>query len=114
MNKNQEKNLRDYLYHDSNICPGCYTTHINFGKEITENGTIYVEMSCENGHKWTAAFDLDRVIQLEMNGRMIVEEYGKPDYADMMHSILEHKEVLPTLMGLNDSLDELIEQRLGK
>lgn len=65
----------------------------------------YIEMSGEDGAIWQWAF---------RKGKMI-EQGAVLDWDDktgMIDKILERKELLPTLLGLHEGLDRLIEKRL--
>lgn len=95
-------------------CPECSTKAVEISSIGFATNEVYIERHCmECEVRWKVSYYVYAVSDVRNDqGKILCDEESFPDYHSIIEELLDNKDRLPTLMGLSQELDELIEQRL--
>ena len=99
------------------VCPACGSEMcLEFDSLDVDGPWVSQKVSCgECGATWVDNYRFQGIDRLEnKRGAPIGEgEYWYPPYEVLMKIILKKKEVLPVLLGIDSSLDQMIHEALS-
>jgi len=94
-------------------CPACGTVcdDITYSSLDIDGWVAYQHAHCENcDNQWNENYVLTGISDADFQHEEGVANIRK--MSDILMAVLEHKEILPILMGIDSNFDALIEKKL--
>ncbi len=101
------------------LCPVCGQFNVTHGEVEISSDSCLQQVSCNDCEtKWTEYYSLQgceiqEVVDIDIP---VIEDdlSSLKNVSDIMQAILQKRDLLPLLLGINKSMDELIAQRMKK